>query len=66
MVKVVKETTMDYITLNTDRWEHAGKKYRLLSLNRREGSSATELVLEHDGVQSSHVVAYHQIEWLEE
>jgi len=66
VVKVVKETTMDYVMLNTDKWEHLGKKYRLLSLHRREGSSATELVLEHDGVESSHVVAYHQIEWLEE
>jgi hypothetical protein len=57
---------MDYVMLNTDRWEDAGKKYRLLSLHRREGSTATELVLEHDGVQSSHVVAFHQIEWMEE
>lgn len=57
---------MDYIMLNTDRWEDIGKKYRLISLLRREGSSATELVLERDGVQSSHVVAYHQIEWLED
>jgi hypothetical protein len=57
---------MDYIVLNTDKWEDTGKKYRLISLLRREGSSATELVLEYEGVQSSRVVAYHQIEWLED
>ena len=57
---------MDYVMLNTDRWEDAGKKYSLISLHRREGSSATELVLEYKGVQSSRVVAYHQIEWIEE
>lgn len=57
---------MDYVTLNTDKWEDAGKKYRVLSLLRRDGSTATELVLEHEGVQCSRVVAYHQIEWIEE
>lgn len=57
---------MDYVTLNTDNWEDAGKKYRLISLWRRDGSTATEVVLEHDGVQSSRVVAYHQIDFLEE
>jgi hypothetical protein len=66
VVKVVKETTMDYVMLNTDKWEHLGKKYRLISLEKREGSSATELVLEYEGVQSRHVVAYHQIEFMEE
>lgn len=66
MVKVVKETTMDYVMLNTDKWEDAGKKYRLISLQKREGSSATELVLEYEGVQSSRVLAYHQIEFFEE
>ena len=57
---------MDYIMLNTDEWEDVGKKYHLISLQRREGSTATELVLEHDGVQSRRVVAYHQIEFVEE
>lgn len=57
---------MDYVTLNTDYWEDAGKKYRLISLERRKGSTATELVLEHEGVQCSRVVAYHQIEFVEE
>lgn len=57
---------MDYVTLNTDYWEDAGKKYRLISLHRREGSSATELVLEHEGVRSSRVVAFHQVEFVEE
>jgi len=57
---------MDYVVLNTDRWEDAGKKYRLISLHRREGSTATELVVEYEGVQTSRVVAYHQIEFIEE
>ena len=57
---------MDYVILNTDKWEDAGKKYRVISLLRREGSAATELVLEHDGVQCSRVVAFHQIEFVEE
>jgi hypothetical protein len=57
---------MDYVKLNTDRWEHVGKKYKLISMHRREGSSATELVLEYDGIQRSHVVAFHQIEFFEE
>lgn len=57
---------MDYVKLDTDKWEDAGKKYRLISLQRREASTATELVLEHEGVQSSRVVAYHQIEFIEE
>lgn len=57
---------MDYVTLNTDRWEDAGKKYHLISLHRREGSTATELVVEYEGVQTSRVVAYHQIEFIKE
>jgi hypothetical protein len=57
---------MDCVTLNTDRWEDAGKKYRLISLHRREGITATELVVEYEGVQTSRVVAYHQIEFIEE
>ena len=57
---------MDCVILNTDRWEDAGKKYRLISLERRTSSTATELVLEYEGVRSSRVVAFHQIEWVEE
>jgi|APGre2960657404_1045060.scaffolds.fasta_scaffold645910_1 hypothetical protein len=57
---------MNYIMLNTDNWEDVGKWYRLVSLNRRTNSTATELVLEYNGKTFERVVAYHQIEWEEE
>jgi len=57
---------MDYIMIDNDNWEDAGKKYKLLELNRRTDSTATELVLEYEGTRIQRVVPYHSIEWLEE
>ena len=57
---------MDYIMLDNDKWEDAGKKYRLISLERREGSTATELVLEYDGITIKKVVPYHNIRFIDE
>lgn len=57
---------MDYIMLNNDNWEDAGRKYKLISLQRRPGSTATELVLEYNGQEFKKVVPYHVIEWMED
>lgn len=57
---------MDYIMLDNDKWEDAGKKYRLISLNRRPESTGVELELEYNGEIVRRVEAYHNIEWLEE
>jgi hypothetical protein len=57
---------MDYIMINSDKWEDAGKHYRLVSLYRRPESTATELVLEYNGETVSKVVPYHSIEWIKE
>lgn len=57
---------MDYIMLDNDKWEDAGKRYKLISLNRRPESTAVELELEYDGQTIRRVEAYHNIEWLEE
>jgi hypothetical protein len=55
-----------YITINSDEWEDAGKRYKVLSYHRRENSTAVELKLEHDGGQPHHrVVPYHWIKWVE-
>ena len=56
---------MDYIRLDNDSWEDAGKKYKLVSLYRHANSTATDLVLEYEGNVTKRTVAYHQIEWLE-
>lgn len=57
---------MDYIMIDNDSWEDAGKKYKLIELHRRPESTATELVLEYNGEKIHRVVAYHNIEWIEE
>lgn len=57
---------MDYIMLDNDKWEDVGKKYRLISLNRRPESTGVELELEYNGEIIRKVEAYHNIEWLEE
>ena len=57
---------MDYIMIDNDKWEDAGKKYRLVSLQRRPGSTATELELEHNGEGVKRVVAYHNIQFMDE
>ena len=57
---------MNYIMIDSDMWEDAGKKYRLISLNRRPESTATELVLEHGGITINKVVPYHSIQFIDE
>jgi hypothetical protein len=57
---------MDYIMINSDDWNDAGKKYKLIKLERRPGSTATELTLEHDGKLIYRTVPYHNIEWSED
>ena len=57
---------MDYIMIDNDKWDDAGKKYKLISLNRRPKSTAVELELEYDGQVIHRVEAYHNIQFLEE
>lgn len=56
---------MDYIMIDSDDWEDAGTEYRVVSMKRRPDSSATELVLEHNGKTTQRTVAYHSIQWIE-
>ena len=55
----------DLVRLDTDDWEDAGKVYKVLASHRRPNSTATELKLEHNGIVSNRVVAYHQIEYVD-
>ena len=57
---------MDYIMIDSDKWEDAGKKYKLISLRRRPDSTATELELEYNGEIVRRVVAYHNIRFNDE
>lgn len=54
-----------YCRLNTDKWEDT-VVYFVHSYVRRENSTATELTLEApDGTINKRVVAFHQIEWID-
>lgn len=57
---------MEYIMIDNDMWEDAGKKYKLISLVRRPGSTATELELEYEGQTIRRVEAYHNIHFIDE
>lgn len=57
---------MDYIMLNNESWEDSGRKYKLISLERRPGTTATELILEYNGELIKKTVPYHTIEWMED
>lgn len=50
--------------LHTDLWDDLGVEYLVHSYNRRPDSTAVELELE--GTMSTRVVAFHQIEWIED
>lgn len=53
--------------LNTDMWDDAGIEYIVHSYKRRPDSAAAELELEApDGTMSTRVIAFHQIEWIDE
>lgn len=54
----------DLVRIDSDDWEDAGKTYIVHSANRRPNSTAVELELEHNGVMSKRVVAYHMLEWI--
>lgn len=57
---------MNYIMIDDDMWENAGKKYSLVKLERRPGSTATELTLEYNGETLHKVVPYHTIHFIED
>lgn len=54
----------DLVRINSDDWEDAGKMYIVHSAYRRPGSTAVELELEHNGIKTKRVVAYHMLEWI--
>ena len=56
----------EYIKINSDEWEDAGKIYKVVSYFRRKlpESTAVELTIENEmGETISKVVPYHWIEW---
>ena len=53
--------------IDTDAWADNGAVYFVHSYLRRPNSTAVELTLEaSDGTIETRVVAFHQIEWIEE
>lgn len=59
---------IEYVRLNTDMWEDAGKVYRIVEYMRRPNSTGVSLVLENAYKPEEvihRVVAEHQIEYLE-
>ena len=59
---------MQYIKLDNDRWEDAGKVWAVLEYSNRPNSTAVTLVLEDtsNGEVHTRTVAQNQIEWLED
>lgn len=57
---------MQRVRIDSDKWDDYGKIYKVISFERRVGSTATELVLEHDGQVIKRTVAIHNIEWLDD
>ena len=58
---------MQYIKLDNDRWDDAGKVWAVSEYSTRPDSTAVTLVLEDtgSGEVTTRVVAQNQIEWLE-
>ena len=58
---------MDYIQIDSDKWEHAGKVWRVLEYVERPGSTGVSLVLEdaYNGEVLHCVVPSWQIKYLE-
>lgn len=53
--------------LDTDKWEDAGVEYIVHSYNRKDNSTAAILELEApDGTMLTKVVAFHQIDWIDD
>lgn len=57
---------MQNLVINSDLFDDAGKVYKVISYERQADSTAVRLELEHNGEKINRVVAYHQIEFLEE
>lgn len=59
---------MQYIRLDNDKWDDAGKVWSVITYISRPDSTAVTLMLEdtETGERCTRVVANHQIEWLEE
>ena len=56
---------MDKIRIDSDDYQDVGKIYSVHSAERREDSTALELVIEDEkGRVFQRTVAYHQVEWL--
>jgi hypothetical protein len=63
----MEDGSMDLIRLDTDMWDDAGKTYKVIEYYRRPESTAVELKLEDiHGNKYDRVVAFHQIEWLDD
>lgn len=58
---------MQYVRLDNDMWDDAGKVWFVLAYISRPDSTAVTLMLEDTdtGERHARVVASHQIEWLE-
>lgn len=58
---------MQYLKLDNDRWDDAGKVWAVLEYSNRPNSTAVTLVLEDTvtGEVHTRVVSNNQIEWLE-
>lgn len=58
---------MQYIKIDNDKWDDAGKVWAVLEYTTRPNSTGVSLLLEDikTGEVHSRVVADHQIEWLE-
>lgn len=53
--------------IHNDNWDDFGIEYIVHSYRRHENSTAATVELESpDGTMITKVVAYHQIEWIEE
>lgn len=56
-----------YIRIDNDKWEDAGKLYKVIEYFRRDpNSTAVHLVLEYNNETIQRVVPYHCIEWIED
>ena len=65
MIEKNADNTTGYIIINSDKWEDAGKIYKVLEYYRRDpNSTAVELTLEHSGETIKKVVPFHWIEWI--
>lgn len=62
----MQENSTGYIKIDEDKFQDAGKIYKVLSYFRRDNSTAVELELEFNGRTMKRVVPIHAIEWIED